>query len=128
MTYYKPLKEPYFGNCFVIGDASSQSSCLLGEGIRFSLKSGRELAIALNSFDIDFAKIYYQRYISNTTKYFNRFILFLQYFKLAPNWGIYAFVNALFSYDNVNMLRILRSEFKSTDFIRLLYTLPKNLI
>lgn len=128
MTYYKPLKKPYFENCFVIGDASSQSSCLLGEGIRFSLKSGRELAIALNSFDMDFAKIYYQRYISNTTKYFNRFILFLQYYKLAPNWGIYAFVNALFSYDNANMLRIVRSEFKGTDFIRLLYTLPKNLI
>lgn len=128
MTYYKPLRNAYFKNCFVIGDASSQSSCLLGEGIRFSLKSGRELAIALNSFDLDFAKIYYQRYVNNLTRYFSYFTFFLQYFKWAPNWGIHTFVKGLADYDNANMMRILRSEFKGSDFIRLLYKLPKNLI
>lgn len=128
MTYYKPLKNTFFKNCFVIGDASSQSSCLLGEGIRFSLRSGRELAIALNSFDLDFAQIYYQRYIDNNTKFFQYFTLFLQYFKVAPNWAIHAFVKAITDYDNANMLRVFRSEFRSSDFIKLLYTIPKNMI
>jgi len=128
MTYYKPLRNAYFKNCFVIGDASSQSSCLLGEGIRFSLKSGRELAIALNSFNLDFAKIYYQMYVNNLTRYFSYFTFFWSYIKWAPNWSIHTFVKALADYDNTSMMRILRSEFKGSDFIRLLYTLPKNLI
>lgn len=128
MTFYKPLRNVYFKNCFVIGDASSQSSCLLGEGIRFSLESGRELAIFLNSFELDFAKIYYQRYADNLTRYFYYVTFFLQYFKWAPNWAIRTFVKALTDYDDTNMIRILRSEFKSSDFIRLLYTLPQNLI
>ena len=128
MTYYKPLKNPSFNNCFVIGDASSQSSCLLGEGIRFSLKSARELAIALNSHDMETARIYYQDYISNMTRHFNKCMLFLHFYKLAPDWGIHALIKALADYDDTNMLRILRSEFKGTDFSRLLYTVPKNLI
>lgn len=128
MTYNKPLKNAYFKNCFVIGDAASQSSCLLGEGIRHSLRSGRELAIALNSFDLDFAKIYFQRYIDNNTKFFEYFPLFLQYFKIAPNWAILTLVKALSDYDNTNMLRLLRSEFKSSDFMKLLYTFPRNMI
>ena len=128
MTYYKPLKDTYFKNCFVIGDAASQSSCLLGEGIRLSLHSGKELAVALNAFDLDFAKIYYQRYIDNNTKFFKYFILFLQYFKVAPNWAIDTLVKSLSDYDNANMLRVLRSEFRSSDFMKLLYTFPKNMI
>jgi digeranylgeranylglycerophospholipid reductase len=128
MTYYKPLGKAYFKNCFVIGDASSQSSCLLGEGIRFSLKSGRELAIALSCFDLEYAKMYYQRSINGLTNYFSLFPLFLRYFKWAPNWGIHGLVNSLSNYDNANMLRVMRSEFRGSDFFRLVYTLPKNLL
>lgn len=128
MTYYKPLKNPCFNNCFVIGDASSQSSCFLGEGIRFSLMSARKLAVELNSYDLETARIHYQNYISNMTYHFNIFMMFLHFYKLAPNWAIYAFIKALADHDDTNMLRILRSEFKSTDFTRLLYAVPKNVI
>ncbi|MCL7413443.1 MAG: NAD(P)/FAD-dependent oxidoreductase [ANME-2 cluster archaeon] len=128
MTYYKPLKNPSFNNCFVIGDASSQSSCFLGEGIRFSLMSARKLAIALNSHDIETTRMHYQNYISNMTRYFNICMIFLHFYKLAPDRAIHALMKALTDYDNANMLRILRSEFKRTDFARLLYTVPKNAI
>lgn len=128
MTYYKPLKNPCFHNCYVIGDASSQSSCFLGEGIRFSLLSGRKLAIALNSYDPLTARMHYQNYISHMTRYFNNCMILLHFYKLAPDRSIYAFMKALAEHDSADMLRIFRSEFKNTDFARLLYTIPKNMI
>ncbi|MCL7475090.1 MAG: NAD(P)/FAD-dependent oxidoreductase [ANME-2 cluster archaeon] len=127
MTYYQPLKDPSFNNCFVIGDAASQSSCFLGEGIRFSLLSARKLALLLNSHDLETARLHYQTYISHMTRHFNMCKMFLHYYKLAPERGIYAFLKALSDYDETNMLRILRSEFKGTDFTRLLYTVPQNM-
>jgi digeranylgeranylglycerophospholipid reductase len=128
MTYFRPLKKSYIKNCFFIGDAASHSSCLLGEGIRFSLKSGKELALALNSFELNFSKIYYQSYIDNLTRLFQYLTIILRLYKRVPNWGARVIVKALFDYDRTNMLRIIRSELKRSDFLRLLYTIPKNMI
>jgi flavin-dependent dehydrogenase len=118
MTYYKPLTRPFFNNTFVIGDAASQSSCLLGEGIRFCLISGQDLAEALNLKPPAEAARHYEITIRSMTRHFSQFMWFIRCSVYGTNRMIRSLVRAMSEGDPERLERYMKSSFRPADFIR----------
>ena len=128
MTYYKPLSTLYFKNTFIIGDAASHSSCLLGEGIRFCLISGQQLAEMLNVQSPARTARQFERAMKDMTRYFAQFVWFLRGFVHGPNRMIHALVKALSHGNAARLERLMKSCFRPADFIRLPLQVMKNLM
>jgi digeranylgeranylglycerophospholipid reductase len=119
MTYFRPLSRTFYQNTFVIGDAASQSSCLLGEGIRFCLMAGQDLAEALNVRPPADAARHYERTVRAMTRYFSQFTWFLRCFVYGPNRVVHSLVRAMSEGDAVRLERIMKSSFRTADFVRI---------